>query len=262
MPFSRVSSVSSGSRGSRGRSTRPGALRRRAVGVLGASTLGLALLTGAAGASVAAASPAGNHPGAGDRGVARLAAGGARSLGLTNPPASIHPSRDFKIYCFVPGHVAQCNQQAVIAIDAARAKEGLGHIHLPSNFSRLGVTAQLTVVSNRERGARGLPAMNSSTTLDRMAQTGAREGRDPTGPSGHSWGSNISWGYATPLAADFGWMYDDGTNSPNVGCTRAGARGCWGHRDNILNRWHGRQGNGAYTNHGVLQLTELFVQNY
>jgi len=29
-------------------------------------------------------------------------------------------------------------------------------------------------------------------------------------------------------------MYDDGLHSPNVACTKAHRRACWGHRDNIL----------------------------
>jgi hypothetical protein len=41
-----------------------------------------------------------------------------------------------------------------------------------------------------------------------------------------------------PLASDYDWMYNDGYSQDgsgiNVDCQSAHAKGCWGHRDNIL----------------------------
>ena len=74
--------------------------------------------------------------------------------------------------------------------------------------------------------------------------------------------SNISWGTDTPLAADFLWMYDDGTNSPNIDCHAASDSGCWGHRENILSDWSGEAGAAYYESNGEIIMTELFAQNY
>jgi hypothetical protein len=212
--------------------------------------VGLAVGAGFASAPVASA-------------TARLAVvGAAPASPETNPPTSFHPSQAFKRDCFEANHTASCNRAALADIDRARAREKLKKIHIPKGFYSMSAESQLAVVADRERNARGLPSMATSAALDAAAQLGAEQGNDPTGPSAYSWGSNISWGYVTPLAADFGWMYDDGTDSPNIDCQSAGAPGCWGHRDNILARWRGKQGDGAYNNHGTTQLTELFVENY
>ena len=186
----------------------------------------------------------------------------ARNRGLANPAASLHPSNAFKTYCYEANHVASCDKAALADIDMARAKEGLGKVHLPRGFYSMSTRNQLAAITNCERNARGLASLAVNTTLDADAQAGATAGDDPSGPSNYSWGSNISWGYVTPLAADFAWMYDDGPNSPNVDCKKAGDAGCWGHRDNILARWRGKQGDGSYDNRGTMQLTQLFVENY
>lgn len=126
---------------------------------------------------------------------------------------------------------------------------------LPGDFYSLSTRSQVLAVANAERTSRGLPAFPENSTLDQRAQQGAVAGTDPTGPSGYGWGANYAGGYTTALAADFGWMYDDGPGSPNIGAS-------WGHRDNILVRWGGAAGVGVYDNHGNIQLTELFVENY
>jgi hypothetical protein len=184
------------------------------------------------------------------------------SKGLANPSKSMHPSHAFKVYCFESNHASQCNAAALADINKARAAEGLRKMTLPKDFYKLSTTEQLETVSNRERNIRGLATMPMNSKLNSYAQQGAKEGTDPNGPDAYSWGSNISWGYFTPLAADFAWMYDDGPNSPNVACAKAGDAGCWGHRDNILSRWKGDQGDGYYNNDGTPQLTQLFVQDY
>jgi hypothetical protein len=210
------------------------------------------------GGSTAGGAPVARHP---DK-TRRARAAIPERRGLGNPTASMHPSRRFKVFCFEAHHTAQCNAAALADIDKARAREGLRKLYLPKRFASLSYRRQLLILANHERNVRGLASMGANSALNADAQQGAENGSDPSGPPDYSWGSNISWGYMTPLSADFGWMYDDGTNSPNSGCPHAGASGCWGHRDNILARWHGKQGDGAYDNKGTTQLTELFVQNY
>jgi hypothetical protein len=183
------------------------------------------------------------------------------------PGASVAPSAAFERACWVtPLNVATCDSAALADIDAARAAEGYGPLPLPSNYGSLGTRAQVLMVANAERITRGLPALPENAALDGLAQQGAQagggRGTDPTGPAGYAWGSNIAWGDPTALAADFGWMYDDGPNSENIDCTFAGAAGCWGHRRNILSDWGGQSGAGVYDNAGVMQLTELFVEDY
>jgi len=182
---------------------------------------------------------------------------------LADPPQSIAPSPATQQACWSQTpDIAACNQDSLNDINNARAQEGLGPLPLPSDFYQLGTVAQILAVANAERTTRGLPALPENANLDQMAQQGAEQGNDPTGPSGYGWGSNIAWGDPTPLAADFGWMYDDGPDSPNIDCPSAGASGCWGHRHNILSPWAGASGAGAYNDNGTIQLTELFVENY
>ncbi len=46
-----------------------------------------------------------------------------------------------------------------------------------------------------------------------------------------------------PVAALFGWLYDDGWGGSkatwNFDCTSPTAGGCWGHRDELLGEWAG-----------------------
>ncbi|MBV9662039.1 MAG: CAP domain-containing protein [Acidimicrobiales bacterium] len=180
-----------------------------------------------------------------------------------NPANSVSPSPAYAQACWASRpDVAACNSAALADINSARAAEGLGPLPLPAGFYGMGTDQQILAVANAERTSRGLPALPENASLDGMAQAGANAGQDPAGPGSHTWGSNIAWGDATALAADFGWMYDDGPNSPNIDCPSPGAAGCWGHRRNILAPWAGSSGAGSYDNGGVLQLTELFVENY
>jgi hypothetical protein len=158
--------------------------------------------------------------------------------------------------------IQQCNQAALTDINKARASEGLGPIQLPSNFYSLSVPGQLVAVANAERTSRGLPAMAEKAGLDNEAQAGAASGQDPTGPSGYTWDSNYAIGDPTALAADFGWMYDDGPGSENVDCTASNQSGCWGHRHDILSPWSGSAGAGTSTYDGRTTLTQLFVEGY
>ncbi len=179
------------------------------------------------------------------------------------PSKSVAPSTAMTQACWVANpNPASCDAAALADINAARAGEGYGPLPLPSNFESLSLRQQLIIVANAERTTRGLPGFPENANLDSLAQQGAQAGKDPTGPSGYTWGSNIAWGDPTALSADFGWMYDDGVGSENIDCTYAGQIGCWGHRENILAPWSGASGAGVFLNGTSMQLTELFVQGY
>lgn len=180
-----------------------------------------------------------------------------------DPSQSEPASADFYSNCFGSSYnQSACDQSALSNIDRALANEGYGPLSLPSNYSSLSMAAQLIAVANAERTIRGLPAMPENSSLDARAYQGAQAGADPTGPSGYAWGSNLATGYPTALSADYVWMYDDGTNSPNVDCQSAGQSGCWGHRHNILIQGSGQAGAAIYDDNGTVNLTELFVVNY
>jgi hypothetical protein len=133
---------------------------------------------------------------------------------------------------------------------------------LPGDFYTLPVDSQVIAVANAERTSRGLPALPENATLDGYAQQGAQDGRDPTGPSAYTWGSNYSVGDPTALSADYNWMYDDGPGSDNVDCTSTNRSGCWDHRVNILSPWSGSAGAGSAATSNGEALTELFVKGY
>ena len=177
------------------------------------------------------------------------------------PDRSIAPSTAFQSSCFGPSaSVASCNSAALADINSARADEGYGPLPLPADYGSLSLQAQLIATANAERTSRGLPAFPEDPSVDAMAQQGAQQGTDPVGPAGYGWSSNWAENYPTALAADFVWMYDDGTGSPNIDCTAANDSGCWGHRRNILSPWAGRAGAGVSDNNGSLNLTQLFVE--
>ncbi len=130
------------------------------------------------------------------------------------------------------------------AIDATRrSEEGLAPLSFNEvRFARLSVAEQIFVLSNLERTTRGLyPAVAMTKRLDTIAARAALHDGDPVdvGRAYSSiWSSAPSSFGQYAFFADFGWMYDDGPPPQyifrNVDCTRAGARGCWGHRNNIL----------------------------
>ena len=140
--------------------------------------------------------------------------------------------------------------------------ERLGPLVLPGDFASLSTVNQLIAVTNAERTSRGLPALVANLALNALAAVGATVGSDPIGPVGFSWGSNITWGYVSPLAADFAWMYDDGPGGSNIDCPASGGGGCWDHRHNLLAPWGGAIGAGAADIGGSIRLTVLLVQNF
>jgi hypothetical protein len=120
---------------------------------------------------------------------------------------------------------------ALTLIDYCRAQQGVGPLHLPSNFARLSVPAQMLVIIDLERVNRGeVPVAGLTAPLDRVAQQAAVAGADPDIGFGDIW----EGGPTSTAEADYGWMYDDGYAGVNVDCRAPGGLACWGHRDVIL----------------------------
>jgi hypothetical protein len=142
-----------------------------------------------------------------------------------------------------------CANYVLRAINAARAKEHVSAMVLPSNWSHLTAQEEVFVLLNLERTGRGLPpflGLNRvlSTTAQRAAQLredpetapGFAVGEDPQGEPGVS--GILALAQST-MEADYGWMYDDGwggsvAKTPNYDCTSAQTPSCWGHRDAVL----------------------------
>jgi hypothetical protein len=181
---------------------------------------------------------------------------------LANPATSVLPTAAFGVACYGQKAAVTCDPVALAAINSARAGEHLPAVVLPANFESRSISSQLVWIANAERTVRGVPAMAQNATLDAEAAAGAKAGVDPQGPNGYDWGSNIAWGYATPLAADFAWMYDDGPGGTNEACTATVKTGCWGHRTNILLAGRGSSGAGSSLNQGRPQLTEVFAPRF
>jgi len=177
----------------------------------------------------------------------------------TDPPASIPPSAAFAEACYRVTSTA-CDALALKAIDGARAGEGLPPLALPADFGSLDDAQQLVAVTNGERVARGLPPFaGPASGLDATALQAAEAKTDPIGPAGTGWASNWGYGFATPLAVDFVWMYDDGLGSNNLDCTPANQSGCWGHRHDILIPWGGTMGAAMIPVGAGNSISELFV---
>jgi hypothetical protein len=166
-----------------------------------------------------------------------------------NPARSLAPVPDFTGpgSCASKGNGRACNQEVLKAIARARKLlEKIGGMSFSlTAYLKLTPAEQLFVTADLERTERGLPpATVLSRSLDNVAQLGARRGEDPPlsqvparlpgGGQVVGLGGNWAGGWVNALGADYGWMYDDGFNSPNEDCTRQDHSGCWGHRDNIL----------------------------
>jgi len=158
---------------------------------------------------------------------------------LGDPSGNWTPSQTFDDTCtgVVTSTAAldACNQIALAEINAARHAEGIAPMTLPADFDTETPADQAVTVINAERTARGLAPATQVATLNNYALAGAEHDTDPGFPDGVG-GAGSVWagGYATPLAADFGWMYDDGPGGPNIDCTPTDHRGCWGHRNVLL----------------------------
>jgi hypothetical protein len=166
-----------------------------------------------------------------------------------NPSRSLPPRPDFlgAGICRTASNGRACNREVLKAIAHARRvleKMGGMSFSLPA-YLKLTSVEQLFVTADLERTERGLPpATVLSKSLDKVAQLGARRDEDPPlsqvpshlpgGGQVVGLGGNWAGGWLNALGADYGWMYDDGLNSPNESCTKQDRSGCWGHRDNIL----------------------------
>jgi hypothetical protein len=179
--------------------------------------------------------------------------------GLADPPGNVPRTHAMDIAC---GEAGQACQQAVVqAIDQERAIEGVKALTLPAGYDSLSTPRQLLVLADLERVDRGLPGFTGlSANLDGLAEKGALSKSDPIGPPGSSWGSNWAGGEASALLADYDWMYDDGTGSPNIDCSSPGDHGCWSHRRNVLADYgpHPSMGAAAARVGGQASMTELF----
>jgi len=161
------------------------------------------------------------------------------ATGFPDPSRSIPPDPDFTQICAPSGLDSSppCLKAFVEAIDHARALEGVEPITLPAGYAGLRVPQQVFVAVNLERVTRGLPPFVGLTAaLDANAQRGADSSNDPPDPGAAYAVSDAEWagGSANGLDAVYGWMYDDGPGSGNLDCPNAGASGCWGHREEIL----------------------------
>jgi hypothetical protein len=130
-------------------------------------------------------------------------------------------------------------QFSVKGLDRCRAKEGVGRLVLPSNWSALSGPQQMLVLIDLERVDRGLtPVIGLNRALDRLAAEGARAHADPPFPSGgFEWAGGVWAGGGTTITADYGWMYDDGPKGLDLNeeCPASGhSSSCWLHRDIIL----------------------------
>lgn len=176
--------------------------------------------------------------------VGALAAGcspatGRSATGIADPEASISPQPDYPDLCAPVGldTSVTCLRLILGAIDAARAKEGVGPMVLPSDFAGLSVAEQLFVAVDRERVDRGLaPFVGLTAALDTDAARGADAGALPPRPGPGYRYSDAEWigDLANGLDADYQWMYFDGVGSGLPDCSAGASAGCWVDRHIVL----------------------------
>jgi hypothetical protein len=175
--------------------------------------------------------------------VAALVALAATATAAPNPAANIRLGA-LPAACERAPSGAVCEAAAIRALDAARAKLGLGRYLLPVDFVRLAAARQWLILADLDRIAYSLrPIAGLSAVLNAIARQGARARRDPDpsplltslhGQHQLGFASNWAGGQANALLAYYGWMYDDGYGSHNLDCRSPSAPGCWGHRQDIL----------------------------
>ena len=116
----------------------------------------------------------------------------------------------------------QSSPDWLASIDNARALEGVGPMQInEAEFAQLPAAEQLFIAFNLERIGRGLPPiMYMTSQLNGYAAQGAARAGDPSVPtvltggvpvasSGAIWAGEVS----SPLAADYYFMYLDGTGN-------------------------------------------------
>jgi hypothetical protein len=165
---------------------------------------------------------------------------------VKNPSRNVPPQPNYVAACSSSWRSATCKRQVLAAIKHARTLEGLAHpgLILPRNYNKLSVPEQTFVITDLERVGRGLkPFAGLTSTLNSASHTAAVARVDPMPVMsllqalGVSEYGSIWAGDFGPLASDYDWMYNDGYSadgSLNLDCPTPNARGCWGHRDNIL----------------------------
>ena len=171
--------------------------------------------------------------------AAPASAGAAGIVPPSNPSASVPPQVTPRCSTSpVDDTSAGCIDSVLHNINYARSLEGVGPLVLPSSYATDSVAMQELIITDEERGDRGLSEFTGlDPTLDSAALTGAQAHTDPSLPPGYLSGGAIFAQDYTPLGADYAWMYDDGYGGTNLDCTSPGSSGCWGHRDNILGDW-------------------------
>jgi hypothetical protein len=175
--------------------------------------------------------------------VVSLAAATAIALGAANPAANI-PLGALPAACERAPVGARCENASIRALDAARAKLGLGPYLLGRGFVSLAPARQYLILANLDRVAYSLPPIAGlSGALDTVAEQGATARADPNpwplllalhNQRMLGFASNWAGGQPNALLAYYGWMYDDGYRSGNLDCPSPSAAGCWGHRQDIL----------------------------
>ena len=178
--------------------------------------------------------------------LAALATGCVTSAGpvspTADPAASVTASPAYLDGCAMSGidNTPGCLQVALEAIDRARAKEGVGPMHLPADFESMPFDRQMLAVVDAERTDRHLPPVAGlSAPLDVLAQRGAAVDDLPPNPPDDVTGvrTDAEAGFSNALDVDYGWVYDDGPGSGTPGCDQAGDAGCWEDRHVVLSAY-------------------------
>jgi hypothetical protein len=160
-----------------------------------------------------------------------------------NPAADI-PVGPLPRACVSAPTGAACENVAIVRLDAARAKLGLGPYLLPRGFVTLSPPRQWLILANLDRIAYARrPIRGLTLPLDAVARQGAQAREDPNpwsavaglpGQSQIAFASNWAGGQQNAVLAYYSWMYDDGYGSGNLDCSSPTAPGCWGHRQDVL----------------------------
>jgi hypothetical protein len=157
-----------------------------------------------------------------------------------DPPSNITlPAASVPSACASDPAGRQCEDAAIVDLDAARARIGLVPYLLPRDFVSLPPTVQLLVLTNLDRIAYGIePIVGLNSSIDAAAAQGVLRDSDPVYPTGmppdNGWSSDWAGGFQNALFAYYAWVYDDGFGSGNLDCTTPHGQGCWGHRNNII----------------------------
>ena len=202
--------------------------------------------------------------------LALVTALAASASAAPNPPGNIRLGSLPRSCDRAPAGAA-CETASVRALDAARARLGLGPYLLPADFVALAPARQWLILANLDRLAYSLrPIDGLSAVLNAIARRGAAGRQDPDpepllmslhGQSRIGFASNWAGGQPNALVAYYGWMYDDGYGSGNLDCRTPSAPGCWGHRQDILAFPHaGRLSMGAATVRGAASYALTIVE--